>query len=258
MTAAFQHRTTGPAHLSGSRFASCRRAPRFRNTRPAKRAAGQKTAPRNFFRAPSKPRRENRSQVTGTHLESRTYRYVFAPGCVVAPNSTATPYIDTLSDAELYKYEAAKYDANHQSTQSGDGALFKAVTNKFGSEYAFLANAEPKDQFLFASKEVHTPLGTTSEIMGLGGVNGKDPYVAVVGGIGKNFNIPLGPLGKVGVTYVPAAEYSFNGAPPVLDHILEINLGPVGFGGFKMHSETGVFVYRNITSTIAVGGGMGW
>jgi len=90
MTAAFQHRTTGPAHLSGSRFASCRHAQRFRNTRPAKRVAGQKTASRNFFRAPPKPRRENRSQVTGTHLESRTYRYVFVSGCVVAPDSAAT------------------------------------------------------------------------------------------------------------------------------------------------------------------------
>ena len=88
MTAAFQHRTTGPAHLSGSRFASCRHAQRFRNTRPAKRAAGRKTASRIFFRAPSKPRRELLPQVTGTHLESRSYRYVFAPGCVVAPNST--------------------------------------------------------------------------------------------------------------------------------------------------------------------------
>jgi hypothetical protein len=89
MTAAFQPRTTGPAYLSGSRFASCRRAPRFRNTRPAKRVAGRKTAPRNFFRATPKPRRELLPQVTGTHLESRTYRYVFAPGCVVAPNNAA-------------------------------------------------------------------------------------------------------------------------------------------------------------------------
>ena len=88
MTAAFQPRTTCPAHLSGSRFlASCRRAPRCRNARPAKRVAGRKTAPRNFFRAPSKPRRELLPQVTGTHLESRTYRYVFAPGCVVGPNN---------------------------------------------------------------------------------------------------------------------------------------------------------------------------
>ena len=90
MTAAIQPRTTGPAHLSGSRFASCRRAPRFRNTRPAKRVAGQKTASRNFFRATPKPRRETAPQATGTHLESRTYRYVFAPGCVVAPNSGET------------------------------------------------------------------------------------------------------------------------------------------------------------------------
>ena len=90
MTAAFQPRTTGPAHLSGSRFASCRRAPQSRNTRPAKRVAGRKTAPRIFFRATPKPRQETAPQVTGTHLESRSYRYVFAPGCVVAPNSAAT------------------------------------------------------------------------------------------------------------------------------------------------------------------------
>lgn len=96
MTAAFQHRTTGPAHLSGSRFASCRHAQRFRNTRPAKRAAGRKTASRIFFRAPSKPRRELLPQVTGTHLESRSYRYVFAPGCVVAPNSAALTFNSQL------------------------------------------------------------------------------------------------------------------------------------------------------------------
>ena len=55
--------------------------------RPAKRVAGQKTASRNFFRAPSKPRRETAPQVSGTHLESRSYRYVFVSGCVVAPNN---------------------------------------------------------------------------------------------------------------------------------------------------------------------------
>lgn len=87
MTAAFQHRTTGPAHLSGSRFASCRRAPRFRNTCPAKRVAGQKTAPRDFFRAAPKTRLAPLSQVTETHQESCSYRYVFVSGCVVAPNS---------------------------------------------------------------------------------------------------------------------------------------------------------------------------
>jgi hypothetical protein len=88
MTAAFQPRTNGPAHQGGSRFfASPPRALRHRHARPAKRLAGQKTAPGIFFAAPPKTHRETPSQSLGTHQESVTYVFVFAPGCAVAPNS---------------------------------------------------------------------------------------------------------------------------------------------------------------------------
>jgi hypothetical protein len=90
MTAAFQHRTTGPAYLSGRRCASPSRVLRRRSARPVHRGAGQKLAS-GFFRSRPAPRaRKVAPQITATHLESRTYRYVFAPGCVVAPNSGAT------------------------------------------------------------------------------------------------------------------------------------------------------------------------
>ena len=171
MTAAFQPRTTGPADLSGRRFASCRRAPRRRNARPAKRVAGQKTASRNFFRVPLKPRRELLPQVTGTHLESRTYRYVFAPGCVVGPHRVPTVTIGSVQFVEFLTPSAAdttyingvplgtsnvatgdttwnsltprqqaeaRYDAGQSSTPSGDGALFRATTNSFATEHGYL------------------------------------------------------------------------------------------------------------------------
>ena len=88
MTVAFQPRTNGPAHRGQSRFfASPPRAPRHRHARPAKRLAGQKTAPGIFFAAPPKTHPETVTQVTNTHQESTTYVFVFAPGCAVAPNN---------------------------------------------------------------------------------------------------------------------------------------------------------------------------
>jgi hypothetical protein len=90
MTAAFQPRTSGPAHHGPSRFfASPPRAPRSRHARPAKRVAGQKTASRNFFSAAPKTCPEIAPQVTHTHQESLTYVFVFVSGCVSAPNSGA-------------------------------------------------------------------------------------------------------------------------------------------------------------------------
>ena len=97
MTAATQRTPrTGPrpgggkwGSLPGSRcFASLRPCCRPA-ARPAKRAAGQKTAPGIFFAAPSKPRLENDSQTLGTHQENLVCGYDFAPGCAVAPNSSA-------------------------------------------------------------------------------------------------------------------------------------------------------------------------
>ena len=90
MTAAFQHRTTGPADLSGRRCASLSRVLRHRSARPVHRCAGRRLAS-GFFRSRPAPRaRKVAPQVTGTHLESRSYRFVFAPGCVVAPNNPGT------------------------------------------------------------------------------------------------------------------------------------------------------------------------
>ena len=96
MTAAFQHRTTGPADLSGRRCASLSRVLRHRSARPVHRCAGRRLAS-GFFRSRPAPRaRKVAPQVTGTHLESRSYRYVFAPGCVVAPNSAALTFNSQL------------------------------------------------------------------------------------------------------------------------------------------------------------------
>jgi hypothetical protein len=124
MTAAFQHHTTGPAYLSGRRCASpsraWHRAPRRRNARPAKRVAGRKTASRIFFRATPKPRLENRAQVTGTHLESRTYRYVFAPGCVVGPNNTAA----IIASATATFSQQNTFGQTFDAVGSGEASFF--------------------------------------------------------------------------------------------------------------------------------------
>jgi hypothetical protein len=91
MTAAFQPRTNGPVNRGQSRFfASPSRAPRRRNPRPGKRLTGRKTAPGIFFAAPPKTHPETATQSLGTHQESVTYVFVFASGCAVAPNSTAS------------------------------------------------------------------------------------------------------------------------------------------------------------------------
>jgi hypothetical protein len=58
-------------------------------THQANRLTGSKTASRIFFADPPKARPVLPSQVTETHLESVTYIFDFAPGCAVAPNSTA-------------------------------------------------------------------------------------------------------------------------------------------------------------------------
>lgn len=50
-------------------------------------SAESKTAPRIFFAASPHARPVLPTQVTETHLESVTYVYRNAPGCVVAPNS---------------------------------------------------------------------------------------------------------------------------------------------------------------------------
>lgn len=91
MTAAPQPRTSGPARRGQSRFAppsrTCRRGPHSWTARPANRLAAQKTAPGIFLAPARKTRHETVSLTLGTHQESSTYVFVFAPGCVVVPNS---------------------------------------------------------------------------------------------------------------------------------------------------------------------------
>ena len=92
MLATMQRTTTGP-RFRGSRFFAARiwrRAPRWKNARPAKRVAGQKTAPRKIFSAAPKTRRENASQTLGTHQKNSVFAYDFASGCAVGPNSEVT------------------------------------------------------------------------------------------------------------------------------------------------------------------------
>ena len=91
MTAAPQPRTSGPARRGQSRFAppsrTCRRDPSRWTARPANRLAGRKTAPGIFLAPARKTRQETVSLTLGTHQESSTYVFVFAPGCAVGPNS---------------------------------------------------------------------------------------------------------------------------------------------------------------------------
>jgi hypothetical protein len=120
--------TTGP-RSGGSRFASppraWRRAPRSRNSRPAKRFAGSKTASRKNFSRPSILRPELFPQVTETHQESVTYVFDFAPGCAVAPNNAWTDQDRT----------AAKYASDVYGDNTG------GLLNKFGIPY------DPKNGF---------------------------------------------------------------------------------------------------------------
>ena len=94
MTAAFQHRTSGPAYRGLSRFFACsgtqRHGPRFRHSRPAKRLAGRKTAPGIFLAPTLETRPEATTQTLGLHKETCVFGYDFASGCAVAPNSTTT------------------------------------------------------------------------------------------------------------------------------------------------------------------------
>lgn len=69
-------------------------------THQANHLAGSKTASRIFFADPPKVRPVLPSQVTETHLESVTYVYRNAPGCVVAPNST-DDYLDAIYRGEV-------------------------------------------------------------------------------------------------------------------------------------------------------------
>ena len=91
MTAAIQHRRSGPEYRGQSRFfASPPRAPRHWNPRPEKRVAGRKTAPGIFLSATPKPHPEAAAQSLGTHQENWVFAYDFASGCAVDPNSGGT------------------------------------------------------------------------------------------------------------------------------------------------------------------------
>ena len=92
MTAAIQHRTSGPAHHGQSRFFASpsrvqRHGPRCRHARPANRVARPKTASRIFFAPGPKTHLANASQTLGTHQATWCWGYDFASGCAVAPNS---------------------------------------------------------------------------------------------------------------------------------------------------------------------------
>ena len=110
MTAAPQPRTSGPARRGQSRFAppsrTCRRDPHRWTARPANRLAGQKTAPGIFLAPARKTRQETVSLTLGTHQESSTYVFVFAPGCAVAPNSTG--YGAPGADCSIKAVQAAQ------------------------------------------------------------------------------------------------------------------------------------------------------
>jgi len=75
---------------SRRRMPPSRRASRWQNARPAKRVAGQKTAPRKIFSRPSILRPANATQTLGTHQANYLWAYDFASGCAVAPNSVTS------------------------------------------------------------------------------------------------------------------------------------------------------------------------
>lgn len=117
MMAAIQHRRSGPANRSQSRFFASssrarRRAPRSRNARLQKRAAGRKTAPGIFFAPSPETHPASATQTLGSHQENWVCGYDFAPSCAVAPNSTVTVTLDSapanlpggglMADAGLY------------------------------------------------------------------------------------------------------------------------------------------------------------
>ena len=82
--------TTQPRFESG-RQESRLIAPRHRrNTCPANRTPGRKTASGFFWRQCPKTRPANRSQVVGTHQENAVFFVTTALGCVVAPNNVAS------------------------------------------------------------------------------------------------------------------------------------------------------------------------
>lgn len=145
MTAAFQPPRTAPARPAGSRFfASPPRAPRHRHARPAKRLAGQKTAPGIFFAAPPKTHPETVTQVTNTHQESATYVFVFVPGCAVAPNN-AGQWQEGLYGDTAYAGNPAIYGGSPASppawANNGRGqALFGAVVASFQEKSAVLGS----------------------------------------------------------------------------------------------------------------------
>ncbi len=129
MTAAPQPRTSGPARRGQSRFAplsrTCRRDPSRWTARPANRLAGQKTAPGIFLAPARKTHQETVSLTLGTHQESGTYGFVFAPGCAVAPNSG----YDAVCNLSFTR------DGSQGSSGAASLGYILSVTNPDGSGY---------------------------------------------------------------------------------------------------------------------------
>ncbi len=137
MTAAPQPRTSGPARRGQSRFAppsrTCRRDPSRWTARPANRLAGRKTAPGIFLAPAPKTRQETVSLSLGTHQESSTYVFVFAPGCVVAPNGALGEAGSVGTTGPWPNQDPARPDSAHSgrwlSQSSGSDCLPTSCAN---------------------------------------------------------------------------------------------------------------------------------
>ena len=148
MLATMQRTTTGP-RFRGSRFFAARiwrRAPRWKNARPAKRVAGQKTAPRKIFSAAPKTRRENASQTLGTHQKNSVFAYDFASGCAVGPNSAGREYggFDATIETSLNSrgpLDTVPEYARGKIQDAIEGQVRRQLEKKFGPDAGKILDA---------------------------------------------------------------------------------------------------------------------
>jgi hypothetical protein len=159
MMATMRTPTTTGQRQRGSRFFASpsrvwRRAPRWRNARPAKRVAGPKTASRIFFRAPPKTRPETATQTLGTHQETWVWAYDFAPGCAVAPNRTEEKKIENdctrAYDAILYNTPALPEGGRWDRALQSSGLDLETRLSQAWKESSFnpSASAAPRSSAL--------------------------------------------------------------------------------------------------------------
>lgn len=170
--------------------------------------------------------------------------------------------VDHWRTMEEYQYAQANSFANRAAWDPAYRESGMRAEDMYGVQLArYSSKYVPSDFFVFGSTEKQYKKHVFSEVIGIVGAQGdakrSTGYYAIVGGVGKEWTLPLGPLGKVGISYLPGLEGSSEGVH--MDNIVTVHLTKFGFGGYGTNGTFGGFGYvDSFKGKASFGAGMGW